>query len=167
MVRVSYIGDFSCMQLRLVPASILLSPIQLLYLQVQYTAVVYFFFVYQHLNTESWLEDHDSRFRNWAIKHSLKTRQLIHGYWGQFWLWVSKKNIHRKGGGGIYPTPLSIMPISENWTLPTITHIAVSYSKWWIFARRRKNIKFTGETPKKFPENRLKQGKSNQCQTPG
>ena len=31
---------------------------------------------------KSWLENQDTGFRNRAIKHSLKTRQLIHGYRG-------------------------------------------------------------------------------------
>jgi hypothetical protein len=39
-------------------------------------------FVYWHLSKESWLKDQDSGFRNRAIKHSLKTRQLILGYRG-------------------------------------------------------------------------------------
>ena len=38
------------------------------------------FFIYWHLNKESWLEDQDSGFRNGSIKHSLKTMQLILGY---------------------------------------------------------------------------------------
>ena len=44
--------------------------------------VLYCLFVYWHLNEESWLEDQDSGFRNRAIKHSLRTRQLILGYRG-------------------------------------------------------------------------------------
>ena len=44
--------------------------------------MLYFVFVYWHLDEESWLEDQDSGFRNRTIKHSLKTRQLILGYRG-------------------------------------------------------------------------------------
>ena len=44
--------------------------------------MLYCFFVCWHYNQESWLEDRDSGFRNGAIKHSLKTRQLILGYIG-------------------------------------------------------------------------------------
>ena len=40
------------------------------------------FFVYWHLNQESWVKDQDSGLRNRAIKHSLKIRQLILGYRG-------------------------------------------------------------------------------------
>ena len=44
--------------------------------------MLYCFFVYWHLSELSWLKDQDSGFRNRAIKHSLKTRQLILGYRG-------------------------------------------------------------------------------------
>ena len=42
--------------------------------------VFYCFFVCWHLNQEPWIVDQDLGFRNRAIKHSLKTRQLIIGY---------------------------------------------------------------------------------------
>ena len=44
--------------------------------------VLYCFFIYWHLNQESWLGDQESGFRNRAIKHSLKTRQLMPTYRG-------------------------------------------------------------------------------------
>ena len=50
--------------------------------------MLYCFFVYWHLNEKPWLEDQDSGFRNRAIKHSLKTRQMILGYRG--WLKMHK-----------------------------------------------------------------------------
>ena len=44
--------------------------------------MLYNFFVCWYLNQDSWLQDQDLGFRNRAIKHSLKTRQLVLGYIG-------------------------------------------------------------------------------------